>query len=269
MLAQIRIVLVETSHPGNIGAVARAMKNMQLEHLYLVNPAEFPSEEAERRSSGANDILRQARVVEELRDAIGDCSWVIGASARSRHLTWPVTNPREMCREIQQHIDNHKNAGPQEDGRVAILFGREDSGLSNEELQHCQRHVHIPSNPAYSSLNIAMAVQIICYELYLTAITGGSIDHSTPVLAPGDPGWDEQPATHNELEKFFQHLEKTLIDVGFHDPKRPRQLMPRLRRLFQRTPLDRMEVNILRGFLKSVQKTVGTWDPQKENSPRK
>ncbi|TVP54156.1 MAG: tRNA (cytosine(32)/uridine(32)-2'-O)-methyltransferase TrmJ [Halomonadaceae bacterium] len=248
-LRDVRVVLVETSHPGNIGAVARAMKNMGLSRLVLVNPSEFPHEKAYARSAGASDILRAARVVPTLDEAISDCVQVVGASARSRSLTWPVINPREGAERVWQA----RSQGP-----VALVFGREDSGLSNSELQRCHFHVHIPANPDYSSLNLAMAVQVISYELrmhYLHSAEGAAeAQVLRPILTPGDEGWGETPATVAEFEGFLQHLEKSLIMTGFHNPERPRQLMMRLRRLYQRARMDRNELAIMRGILTSVDK---------------
>lgn len=269
MLQQIYIVLVETSHPGNIGAVARAMKNMGLENLILVNPHKFPSDEAFRRASGAHNILEKAQVVSSLEEAVAECSWVAGASARSRTLPWPVCSAKDLMPDLRVNAAR---------GRVAIVFGRENSGLSNDELQRCHRHVQIPTNPDFPSLNIAMAVQVICYEIYQDFMVmqpepSDPIAHRhttshQPLLKPGDDGWDEEPASAAQIENFFGHLEETLIDIGFHDPEKPRQLMPRLRRLFQRTRLDRMEVNILRGILTATQKVAGSWQPSNKNSPR-
>ncbi|OZG73845.1 tRNA (cytosine(32)/uridine(32)-2'-O)-methyltransferase TrmJ [Hahella sp. CCB-MM4] len=262
MLDRIRIVLVNTSHPGNIGAVARAMKNMCMSQLVLIQPQDFPSEEALRRSSGADDLLGAARVVDSLDEALDGCVWVVGASARMRNLPWPVAAPREVAGLVSEKA---------EQGDVAILFGREHSGLTNEELQRCNFHVHIPSNPEYSSLNIAMAVQVICYELYLQSLLENEESDTNigTLSGPMQSQWDEPPATATDVEGLIQHLEEALIDIRFHDPERPRQLMPRLRRLFQRANLDKMEVNILRGMLKSVQKVAGTWNAEEQNSPRR
>lgn len=243
----LRVVLVETSHPGNIGAVARAMKNMGLSQLVLVNPAQFPHEKAYARSSGASDLLRGARVVETLDEAISDCVQVVGASARSRSLTWPVINPRDCAERVWQTL-------PQ--GPVALVFGREDSGLTNPELQRCHFHVHIPANPEYSSLNLAMAVQVLSYELrmaYLQSPEGESQSQVlSSVLSPEDEGWGDSPATVEEFERFMTHMEQALVTTGFHNPERPRQLMMRLRRLYQRAHMDRNELAIMRGILTSI-----------------
>lgn len=245
-LQGLRVVLVETSHPGNIGAVARAMKNMGVTELVLVRPEAFPHEKAFARSSGASDLLEgAATVVDTLEEAISDCVEVIGASARSRSLTWPVLNPRDCARQV---------CGRLQQGTVALVFGREDNGLSNEELQRCHYHVQIPSNPDFSSLNLAMAVQVMTYEIRMhTLFSGGEVDDEwASTHDPSEAGWEERAATVQETENFLEHLERTLTTTGFHNPERPRQLMVRMRRLFQRAHPDQMEINILRGILTSV-----------------
>ncbi len=236
-MSAIRIVLVETSHPGNIGAVARAMKNMQLDELVLVAPRSFPHAEATARASGADDILARARVVETLDEALDGCELAIGASARLRTIAWPQVEPRE-CAALAH------SAG--EGAQVALVFGREDSGLSNEELERCNYLVHIPTNPDYSSLNIAMAVQVLAYELFLVRREGG---------APPPPEDEYEPAaTADELEGLFAHFEKALVAIDFLDPDNPRQLLRRLRRLFLRARISKVEYNILRGILTAAEK---------------
>ncbi|WP_027854740.1 RNA methyltransferase [Marinobacterium litorale] len=242
MLDHIRIVLVNTTHPGNIGAVARAMKNMGLSDLVLVEPKVFPDEAATARASGATDILDNARVVGYLEDALDDCQLVVGTSARGRHIPWPVIDPRELA-AIAAPVAGQS--------RVAILFGREDRGLTNDELHACHHHVHIPSVEGFSSLNIAAAVQVVCYELRMEAL---SSERSNRPQWGTD--WDIELADHAELERMFAHLEQTLIDIDFLDPDNPRQLMPRLRRLFLRAVPDKVEVNVLRGILKSVNRSM-------------
>ena len=244
-LKDLRVVLVETAHPGNIGAVARAMKNMGLSELTLVRPVDFPHEKATARASGADDVLEMASVVESLDEAIGDCVEVIGASARARSLTWPVLNPRDCAETVCQSLTG---------GAVALVFGREDNGLSNEELRRCHYHVQIPSNPDFSSLNLAMAVQVLTYEIRMRTLFGDAAAASdwASTRDPSEPGWSEAPATVKDIEHFLAHLEATLTLTGFHNPQRPRQLMVRMRRLFQRAHPDEMEINILRGVLASV-----------------
>lgn len=240
MLKNIRIVLVNTSHPGNIGAAARAMKNMGLSDLCLVEPRKFPHRDAEARAAGATDILENARVVDDLDEALSDCQLVVGASARSRTIPWPIVNPRELAAIV---------APLTEDVRVAVLFGREDRGLTNDELQRCHHHVHIPVNEEFSSLNIAAAVQVITYELRMAKLS--SVQEVRPQWGTD---WDVELADNRELERLFEHLEQTLTEVDFLDPEKPRNLMPRLRRLFLRSIPDKLEVNILRGMLTAVQK---------------
>lgn len=249
----VRIVLVETSHSGNIGAVARAMKNMGLANLWLVNPASFPDETAYARSVGAADVLDRAQVVTTLDEAIGDCALVLGTSARGRKIPWPVVPPPDAAEQVGSYAGK---------GEVALVFGRENNGLSNDELQRCHLHIHIPSNPDYSSLNLAMAVQVVCYEVrmqYLKQVAGGGESAQlTPILAPGDPGWDVPPASVRDLEAMLEHLETVLVAIDFHNRDKPRQLMTRLRRLFQRARPDETEVGILRGMLTAMQKAAGT-----------
>lgn len=233
MLERIRIVLVNTSHPGNIGAAARAMKTMGLATLYLVSPSQFPHFKAEEMASGAGDILKQARVVESLDQAIADCTWVVGTSARMRTVPWPLLSPRSLAEKIHQEPEN---------SCIAIIFGREQTGLTNEELKRCHAHVHIPSNPLYSSLNIASAVQLIAYELRLAA-----------ALEDESKAAQQSLATSDEMERFFQHLQQVLTEIDFLKVKAPRKLMMRLRRLFYKARLDNVEINILRGILTAVQ----------------
>jgi TrmH family RNA methyltransferase len=234
MQANIRVVLVETSHPGNIGAVARAMKNMCLERLVLVNPKVFPSPEAEARASGAQDVLQNAQVVGSLEQAVGDCRLVIGASARQRSTVWQVLDPRECGVLAHQASTEHQ---------VALVFGRESSGLTAAELDRCSHLVHIPANPDYASLNIAMAVQVLSYELRMRALSG---DDETPDI-------QALPASAEQMEGLFNHLQQALRDIGFLQPDRQGKIMQRLRRLFYRAAPDQREVNILRGILSAAQ----------------
>ncbi|MBS3804200.1 MAG: tRNA (cytosine(32)/uridine(32)-2'-O)-methyltransferase TrmJ [Oleiphilaceae bacterium] len=251
-MEKVRIVLVETSHSGNIGAVARAMKNMGLANLWLVKPGSFPDEASYARSSGASDVLDRAHVVDTLDEAIADCVLVMGTSARGRKVPWPVIPPPDAAAKTYAHT---------EQGTVALVFGRENHGLSNDELQRCHFHIHIPSNPDYSSLNLAMAVQVICYELRMVHLEQhAGADKSPelrPMTSPLDTGWDRPLAKVSDLEGFFHHLENVLVDLEFHRRDKPRQLMTRLRRLFQRAQPDEMEINILRGILTSVEKASG------------
>ncbi len=228
-----RIILVGTTHPGNIGATARAMKNMGLRDLVLVSPRYFPHEDATARASGAEDILEAARVVDHLDEALTDCVYVAGASARSRAIDWPYMEPRECAQRLAK-----ENIA----GNVAVVFGPEKSGLTNDDLDRCNTLLTIPTAPDFSSLNIAMAVQIICYEIRL-------LQHQPPEAS--EP--DVPPATGAEYEHFYKHLESVLTESGFLDPDNPRLLMRRLRRLFVKASLDKNEVNILRGILTALE----------------
>lgn len=238
VLNNIRIVLVNTSHPGNIGAAARAMKTMGLTRLYLVEPLQYPCAEATARASGADDLLAGAVVCNSLADAVGECMLVIGTSARERRLEWPSLLPDEAAGQLLREASR---------GEVALVFGRERFGLTNEELDACHFLVNIPANPDYSSLNLAAAVQILCYELRRHC--GG------PEAGPQSAAEENTPATAGEVEGFYGHLEETLYDIGLMEAGEPKQsLLRRLRRLFQRTRLTRTEVNILRGILTATQK---------------
>ena len=236
MLANIRIVLVETTHPGNIGGVARAMKNMMINDLYLVSPKIFPSADATARASGADELLASAVVCDSLPEAIADCELVFGASARHRTLSWPEVSPRECADKLA------KDMGAQ---KVAIVFGRENSGLKNHELDVCQYLLNIPSNTDFSSLNLAAAVQVVCYELYV------ALGRQNENLV-GDNNKDPV-ATAEQLEMYYEHLHQALIDIGFMHIDKSRSIMRRLRRIYNRTHLTVKEVDILRGILRMSQ----------------
>ena len=236
----IRIVLVNTSHPGNIGGVARAMKNMGLSRLYLVAPKEYPAPEAQWRAASAGDVLEAATVVESLDEAVNDCQFIVGTSARERRIPWPLLDPRRCAEQLATHSA---------DQQVAVLFGREDRGLTNEELRVCNLHLNVPTSPDYPSLNLAMAVQIVCYELRMLQVAGDLPERE-------DHEWDAPFSTRENMERFYTHLEQTLTDIEFLNPAAPRQLMSRLRRLYSRVRLDEMELNILRGILTETQKRV-------------
>lgn len=240
-LSNVRIVLVETTHPGNMGAAARAMKNMGVSELFLVKPRLFPNELAQSRAASAIDVLEAARVVGSLEEAIADCAWVVGTSARERTIPWPLMEPVEFAEQGVKEAKHHK---------IAVVFGREDRGLTNEELKLCHAHLHIPTNPVYSSLNLAQAVQIVCYELRMKAL---SQQGSTEI--DGSSKWDVPAASAQEMQLFYEHLEQTLSEIDFIKSNNPRQTMTRLQRLFNRSRLDQMEVSILRGILKSIQKS--------------
>lgn len=241
-LGSIQVVLVNTTHSGNIGGVARAMKNMGLSRLVLVEPqCPFPTQDAVARASGADDLLEKATIVSTLEEAIADSHLIFGTSARGRHIPWPIMDPHEAAGVIAQT----------EEKLISIVFGREDRGLTNEELQLCHHHVHIPSNEEFSSLNVAAAVQVLAYECRMAFLKGKAASEQAPQW--GTP-WDIDLAEQRELELLFKHMEDVLVDIDFLDPENPRQLMPRLRRLFQRAVPDKVEVNILRGVLSHVSK---------------
>lgn len=235
-LDRVRVVLSHPSHPGNIGAVARAMKTMGVSRLHLVNPRAFPHPDAAARASGAADVLERAVVCGSLAEALHGTVLAAALTARRRELAAPMRWPRDAAAELVA------GAGQ---GDVALVFGTEMFGLSNEEVALCQLPVMIPANLDYSSLNLAAAVQILCYELRLAAI------ESQPA-----PVGEFEPARFEDVERFYAHLEKAMTVSGFLDPDNPKRLMPRLRRLFSRTRLEKEEVNILRGMLKSFEKKV-------------
>ena len=255
-LQNIRVVLVNTSHAGNIGGAARAMKNMGLSRLVLVDPEDFPSPDAVARASGATDILDSARVVATLEEALAGCSLVLGTSARDRRIPWPLLDPRECA-----SVSVEQSAGG---GEVALVFGREYAGLTNEELQRCQYHVHIPSDPQFSSLNLAAAVQVLTYEVRMAWLAAEGRPTKVEKLET-TAMLDAQPVTVDELENYFGHLEQTLVDIGFLDPTKPRHLMPRLRRLYGRSGVSKLEMNILRGILTETQKAA-RGEPHKRRS---
>lgn len=233
MLENIRIILVGTSHPGNIGSVARAMKTMGLSELYLVNPKAEIDSNAIALSAGASDVLKNARITTSLEEAIADCGLVIGTSARSRTLPWPMLDPRQAGEKLVSEGQNYP---------VALVFGPETSGLANEHLQACQYHVSIPANPEYSSLNLAMAVQTLTYEVRMAWLS------ETPAATTDYPLGDK-------LEQFYEHLEQTLIQTDFIVKNHPGQVMTKLRRLYNRARPEEAELNILRGILTATQRS--------------
>ena len=239
MLQNIRIVLVETSHTGNMGSVARAMKTMGLSNLYLVNPLIKPDSQAISLAAGASDLIGNASIVESLDEAIAGCSLVVGTSARSRSLPWPMLDAREC---------GVKSVEEGQQAPVALVFGRERVGLTNEELQKCHYHVAIPANPEYSSLNLAMAVQLIAYEVRMAWLQAQEATEPAPQYA-------ESPyPLVDDLERFYVHLETMMLNSGFIRKDQPGQVMSKLRRLFTRARPERDELNILRGMLSSFEK---------------
>ena len=231
-LERVRIVLCRPSHPGNIGSAARAMKNMGLADLWLVEPRRFPDPEADWLATGAADVLRAARVCKHLTDALGDCVAAYAVSARPRQWSLEVLAARDAAGQVLRDAAN---------GVVALVFGNESAGLTNDEMLACRRLVQIPANPGYSSLNLAQAVQVLSYELRVAAGLGGVAE------ASGLP-----PATGADMEGLYAQLDQASLASGFQDPLRPGRLRDRWRRLFSRIPLEREEVNILRGLLKAL-----------------
>ena len=236
-LNSVKIVLVGTTHPGNIGAAARAMKNMGIKSLSLVQPKEFPSDVAIYRSKAAKDILEHAQVFNTLEEAISDCELVIGTSARGRKVPWPILNPKEAAEEVSRSSSHHK---------IAIIFGREDRGLTNEELGLCNLHVNIPTDPDYSSLNLAQAVQILVYEIR-QAILDEQEDKNY---------WDVELANNDQTELLINHMDELMQQVEFYDVDNPRKLLLRVRRFFKRSRIDVMETNIFRGLFATIQKKL-------------
>jgi tRNA (cytidine32/uridine32-2'-O)-methyltransferase len=240
--SNVRIVLVATSHPGNIGSAARAMKNMGLGNLVLVAPKIWPALEALSLAGSALDVIDNTRVVATLQEAIADCHLVIGTSARLRSMPVPLLDPAECAATVVAQMPTQ---------RIALVFGREASGLSNEELHLCHYHVHIPVNDDYPALNLAAAVMVLCYELRKTALAQKAVD--TP---PAQPEWDQEAATVDELERYLVHLDQVLHRLQFHKSDGSQQLLRRLRRLYQRIRPDRMEINILRGILTATEEQL-------------
>ena len=230
-LDRIRVVLSRTSHPGNIGAAARAMKTMGLRDLWLVAPEAFPDEVATARASGAADLLESARVVGTLQEALADTVFSAALTARRRELSLPRMQARDAARELVARSG---------DGIVALVFGNETSGMTNEEVGLCSLPVTIPTDPDFSSLNLGAAVQVLSYELRMAAF-------GEAAAAPAD--LQAEPATHADFEGFMGHLERVVTASGFHDPANPKRLLPRMRRLFNRVRLEKEEVAILRGML--------------------
>ncbi|MBF7074802.1 tRNA (cytosine(32)/uridine(32)-2'-O)-methyltransferase TrmJ [Glaciecola sp. MH2013] len=241
MLPDIRIVLVNTSHTGNIGSAARAMKTMGLSSLYLVEPVSEPDGKSSALAAGAGDVLANAIIVDSLEEAVKDCGLVVGTSARSRTLPWPMLSPRECGEKLVVEAKEYP---------VALVFGRENNGLSNEELQQCHFHVCIPANPDYSSLNIAAAVQTLCYEI--------RVNHLDIEAAKFAPSVEAEYPRNEDLERFYVHLEKTLQQTSFIVENHPGIVMTKLRRLFNRARPEKQELNILRGILSSIDKLTDT-----------
>jgi tRNA (cytidine32/uridine32-2'-O)-methyltransferase len=239
LLDKIRIVLIRTSETGNIGSAARAMKTMGLSRLVLVDPVEFPSAKATARASGADDILAEANVVKTLPEALTGCDLVMGTSARLRDFPWPLLDPRQAATKALAYSD--------ESEAIAIVFGSERSGMSNEEMDYCQFQIHIPANESYSSLNLAASVQVLGYELRMAqlAADGRGVNQR-----------EEELARREEMEQFYQHLFKVMQDVGYYRPEQPKLLRRRVKKLFNRPMMSHAEVQIMRGFLSMIERSL-------------
>ncbi|MDA9979655.1 RNA methyltransferase [Gammaproteobacteria bacterium] len=233
----VQIVLVETSHPGNIGSVARAMKNMGLSRLALINPKKFPHDEATALAGNAGDVLEKAQVFSSIEEAVKNSKIIFATSARERTIEWPVASAKDAAQEINQLAA--------ENIEVSILFGREDRGLTNEELQLSNKHLIIPADPEYPVLNIAMSTQVVCYELYQAS-------HNEPI----GPWQDFPEYTSQELQHLIDHFNETVFKLDLIDPKNPKQILTRMERMFRRLYPDQMEGNFLRGFLKAVNNRI-------------
>ena len=237
---QVKIILIETSNSGNIGSTLRAMKTMAFSNLCLVNPKDFPSEQVETLAANAKDLIKDIEVVETLDEALEGLNFVIGTSSRTRKVPWPNEALDQVSSKIISESNNGKNIG--------IIFGREDRGLTNEELQRCNLHVHIPANEAYPVLNIAMAVQVICYQLY--------IDSHKNKIADKSSYWDVPLAESNHVERLIEHFIQVAAELEVFNKGNPRQIGARIKRMFTRIGLDEMEVNFFRGFLGAVEKKL-------------
>jgi len=246
----IRIVLVEPSHPGNIGAVARAMKTMGLTELVLVNPRKFPDQNANARAAGAEDVLIAARVESDLQSVLSDCTFILGTSVRERQVSWPISDPKHAASKIVDHLEQ------KQDHQVAILFGRENSGLANDELDLCQRQICIPANDDYSSLNLASAVQIIAYEVRMATLAKQSDDSSKVAVVRTKLEKRQQSASKEQLDGHFQHLEETLEMLDFIRSGPSTMLMRKLTRLYNKAELTIEEIQILRGILTAIQSNL-------------
>ena len=261
-LSHVKIVMVNTTLPANIGSALRAMKTMGLSKLVLVKPKTYPHPDIDALAAGAQDLIDQIEIVDTLEHAIEDCHLVFGTSARSRTIPWPLLDVRPAAELSIQAVVQKKQ-------QVAIVFGREDRGLTNEELALANYHLTIPVNTEYGVLNVAQAIQVVCYEMRMATLQ--QLEHESesqenanaeqmPVTADRAMEWDEPLVTHKQMEEFYPHLEKMLVDIEFLDPQNPRLLPLRLRRLFGRIQLDRMEYHLLRGIFSRVQAlSQGTW----------
>ena len=262
-LSHVRIVMVNTTLPANIGSALRAMKTMGLTKLVLVAPKTYPHPDIDALAAGATDLIEHIQIVDTLEDAIKDCHIVFGTSARSRTIPWPLLDARPAAELSLKAVSESQQ-------EVAVIFGREDRGLTNEELAMANYHVTIPVNSDYGVLNVAQAIQVICYEMRMAAMNfvENPVDPEAQMHVTNDIDmqWDEPLVTHEQMEQFYPHLEKMLAEIEFMDPKNPRLLPLRLRRLFGRIQLDRMEYHLLRGIFTRVQAmNNGSWKKTKDH----
>lgn len=260
-LVHVRIVMVNTTLPANIGSALRAMKTMGLVKLVLVAPKTYPHPDIDALAAGATDLIDQIKIVDTLEEAIEDCHLIFGTSARSRTIPWPLLDARPAAQKSMDAIIHHQQ-------KIAVIFGREDRGLTNEELALANYHVTIPVNNEYGVLNVAQAIQIICYEMRMATVetmdTVLDTEANMQVTDSDNMHWDEPLVNHGQMEQFYPHMEKMLSDIEFLDPENPRLLPLRLRRLFGRIQLDRMEYHLLRGIFTRVQAlNNGTWKKSK------
>ena len=261
-LSHVRIVMVNTTLPANIGSALRAMKTMGLSKLVLVSPKTYPHPDIDALAAGATDLIEQIEIVETLEDAIKDCHLVFGTSARSRTIPWPLLDARPAAQKSMHAVIRDTQ-------EIAVVFGREDRGLTNEELALANYHVTIPVNTDYGVLNVAQAIQVLCYEMRIATLelTEKQVDTEAVmhVTDAEDMHWDEPLVTHEQMEQFYPHFEKMLANIESLDPKNPRLLPLRLRRLFGRIQLDKMEYHLLRGIFTRVQAlNNGTWKKSKD-----
>jgi tRNA (cytidine32/uridine32-2'-O)-methyltransferase len=261
-LSHVRIVMVNTTLPANIGSALRAMKTMGLTKLVLVAPKTYPHPDIDALAAGAADLIEHIEIVDSLESAIKDCHIVFGTSARSRTIPWPLLDARPAAQKSMQAVIQHQQ-------EIAIVFGREDRGLTNEELALANFHVTVPVNSDYGVLNVAQAIQVLCYEMRMATLELADKKLDTEavmrVTDSADMHWDEPLVTHEQMEQFYPHIEKMLADIEFLDPKNPRLLPLRLRRLFGRIQLDKMEYHLLRGIFSRVQAlNNGTWKKSKD-----
>ena len=253
LLSRIRVVLVEPTHPGNIGAVARSLKTMGLSRLVIVNPQKFPHDEAIKRAAGAESVLNSAVIVDDVQQAISDCTLVLGTSVRDREVSWPTFDPRVSASNMLKHISDNLGAGTNSQPEVAILFGRESSGLTNQEMDLCHSQIRIPANAEYSSLNLASAVQIISYELQMQVLVVASEGSSCNKDRDNSFEQRQQLANKEQQHGHIMHLHNVLEKLEFFKKKPPELLMRKLTRLYNKSDLSVEEIQILRGILSSVE----------------